>query len=144
MKRILFLFLSVFLVSAFQSKSQETLLISGRIHDSVNATTLAGAYVRIKGSNTGVVTNKDGVFTLKTAQKIPFTLTISFVGYKTQEFNITNTTSPLSISLNAENSYVNEVVVTASRVSESILKSPVTIEKLGLLNNLLHQHFLMP
>jgi outer membrane receptor protein involved in Fe transport len=132
MKRILFLFLSVFLVSAFQSKSQETLLISGRIHDSVNATTLAGAYVRIKGSNTGVVTNKDGVFTLKTAQKIPFTLTISFVGYKTQEFNITNTTSPLSISLNAENSYVNEVVVTASRVSESILKSPVTIEKLDI------------
>ena len=114
------------------ANAQETYLISGKIYDSVNTQFLAGASVKIKGSEKAVIATADGSFQIKTAQKLPLTLVVSYIGYKSQEFNIASAGSALSISLNAENSYINEVVVTASRIAESILRSPVTIEKMDL------------
>jgi len=131
MKKTSLLVLFVLLL-LIQSKAQDNYLISGRIHDSTNAQSLAGAVIKIKGSHKTVIANTDGSFEIKATQKLPITLTVSYIGYKTQEFLIINLSSPLSISLNVENAYVNEVVVTASRVPESILKSPVTIEKLDI------------
>jgi len=117
MKKTSLLVLFVLLL-LIQSKAQDNYLISGRIHDSTNAQSLAGAVIKIKGSHKTVIANTDGSFEIKATQKLPITLTVSYIGYKTQEFLITNLSSPLSISLNVENAYVNEVVVTASRVSD--------------------------
>ena len=114
------------------ANAQETYLISGKIYDSVNTQFLAGASVKIKGSDKVVIAAADGSFQIKTAQKLPLTFVVSYIGYKSQEFNIASAGSALNISLNAENSYINEVVVTASRIAESILRSPVTIEKMDL------------
>ncbi len=130
-KLIIFIFISTF-AFYLTANAQETYIISGKIFDSVNAQLLSGASVRIKGADKAVIANADGSFQLKTAQKLPLTLIVSYIGYKAQEFTVSNSSSPLNISLNSENSYINEVVVTASRISESILKSPVTIEKLDL------------
>ena len=43
-----------------------------------------------------------------------------------------NVSNPISLSLNTQNILNDQVVVTASRVPESILRSPVTIQKLDL------------
>jgi outer membrane receptor protein involved in Fe transport len=118
---------------ALQGLSQGAYIISGKIQDSVNAQSLAGATIRIKGTKIATAAREDGSFEIKVFQKLPVTLLVSSLGYKTQEFVVNeNTTSKISISLYAQNQYAGQVVVTASRRSESILKSPVTIEKLDL------------
>jgi iron complex outermembrane receptor protein len=116
-----------------QTLAQDPYVISGRIYDSATNTALVSASIRVKGSTRGTVTSEDGTFHLKTAQKLPLTLIVSNIGYKALEFEVTqNGTQGITIALNARTVLVNQVVVTASRVSESILRSPVTIEKLDV------------
>ncbi len=114
--------------------AQDSYVISGKIADSLNSHSLGGASVRIKGTSSGTVARDDGSFQLKTAKKFPIVLVISSIGYKSQEFVVDETAvaNGLSLSLNTQQVLVDQVVVTASRVSESILRSPVTIEKLDL------------
>lgn len=127
-------FLTLTLVSLFLgAEAQDPYLISGKIFDSVNNQALGGASIRIKGSAAGTVAGNDGSFQLKTTQKLPLTLIFTSIGYKSQEFTVREEgTKGITISLNSQNVLVDQVVVTASRVSESILRSPVTIEKLDL------------
>ncbi|MFL9482533.1 TonB-dependent receptor [Chitinophagaceae bacterium LWZ2-11] len=125
--------LTAFLFTALQSFSQGAYTISGKIQDSTHTQTLAGAVIKIKGSPVAVTSKEDGSFEIKAFQKLPITLQVSYVGYKTQEFVVSdNNASKISISLYAQNQYAGQVIVSASRVSESILKSPVTIEKLDI------------
>ena len=127
-----FFFTIIFMAGIQLAQAQTAFVISGKISDSSQGS-LAGASIRIKGSNSGTVAAEDGSFQLKTTRKLPVTLLVSSVGYKTQEFMITESNpANVSILLNAEKVLVDQVVVTASRVSESIMKSPVTIEKLDL------------
>ncbi|MDB5229267.1 MAG: TonB-dependent receptor [Chitinophagaceae bacterium] len=130
MKKLLLGLLFVLLFTSLSA--QETYTLSGRIFDSTNQKGLISASVRIKGTGSGAVTNDNGDFLLKTIHKIPLTLLVSSVGYKTQEFFVSRNTSSLSIALNAETVLVDQLVVTASRKAESILRSPVTIEKLDI------------
>lgn len=118
---------------ALSAAAQDPYIISGKIYDSLNNQSLAGASIRIKNSNSGTVAKDDGSFQIKTTQKLPLTLIVTSIGYKTQEFTVTETAgSGLTLSLNSQSLLVDQVVVTASRISESILRSPVTIEKLDL------------
>ncbi len=127
----LLLLFTVFI--SLRAAAQDPYIISGKIYDSVNNQSLGGASIKIRGSNTGTIAKDDGSFQIKTTQKLPLTLIVTSVGYKTQEFTVAdNGVSGISISLNTQSLLVDQVVVTASRVSESILRSPVTIEKLDL------------
>ncbi len=128
------LFLSLFIVGAFTVTAQDSYIISGKIADSTNSQSLSGASIRIKGTSSGAVAREDGSFQLKTAKKFPIVLVVSSIGYKSQEFVVdeNSVANGLSLSLNTQQVLVDQVVVTASRVSESILRSPVTIEKLDL------------
>ena len=65
-------------------------------------------------------------------QKFPFLVVITSVGFSPQEIEIRNANSKLAIQLTSQTFLANEVVVTASRTSEKILKSPVSIEKLDI------------
>ncbi|MFC0185709.1 TonB-dependent receptor plug domain-containing protein [Pseudarcicella hirudinis] len=69
---------------------------------------------------------------MKTKLKFPFKLVFSYVGYATQEFEVKSLSDQLNIELVTQSILGQEVVVTASRVEESILKSPVAIEKLDI------------
>ncbi len=88
--------------------------------------------VFVRGTVTGTTTNAAGEFILRTRLKFPFNLVISMLGYQSQEFNITEPGSKLDIALVTQTLLGKEVVVTASRVEESILRSPVAIEKLDV------------
>ncbi len=124
---IIALFFSVSIASA-----QGAYIISGKIHDTSNTQILSGATVKIKGTNFTTTTKENGSFEIKAFQKLPITLVVSYVGYVTQEFTINDNASKLSFGLYAQNQFAGQVVVSASRVAESILKSPVTIEKLDI------------
>jgi iron complex outermembrane recepter protein len=125
---------SLLIILSTQLNAQDSYIISGKISDSVNNLQLGGASIKIKGSQNGVTAKNDGSFQIKSNQKLPITLIVTSVGYKTQEFvvNDNNNASGISIALNTQNLLIDPVVITASRVSESILRSPVTIEKLDL------------
>lgn len=92
---------------------------------------LIGASILVKGTGSGTSTDFDGNFIIVTNEALPFTLVISYVGYNSKEQRITQSTTLLVI-LEPEDQIFSEVVVSASRVEEKILESPVTIEKLDL------------
>ena len=118
--------------AAGNSFAQESALveISGQVIQEETKEPLAGVSVQIKGTVAGTVTSSSGDFKLRTRLKFPFKLVFSSVGFQEQEFEVTGLGSKLSIALSTQTVLGKEVVVTASRVAESILKSPVAIEKL--------------
>lgn len=129
-KRSLLLVLLV-LAGVTSAVAQST--ISGKVKDT-SGEGLAGVNIVVKGTVTGTITNNDGEFNLKISQSPPFTLSFSFIGYQSQELEINDAnTSNIDITLEEQTLLGQEIVVSASRVEESILRSPVTIEKMDLL-----------
>lgn len=129
--KYLSLSLTFMIITVFLS-AQDIYTLSGTLKEGQGNTPLAGAVIRIKNSSSVTTTNDDGSFQIKTTATLPLTIQVSSLGYATQEFVISNKNSPIVLSLNVQNAYASLVVVTASRIPENILKSPVSIEKLSL------------
>jgi outer membrane receptor protein involved in Fe transport len=134
MKKIFF---TVLITLSFFSKhlfAQDNTIIeiSGQVTDQEHKQPLPDVSVQVKGTIAGAVTNSNGSFVLRTKTKFPFTLVFSSIGFKQQELEIKSLGSNLQVALATQTVLGNEVVVTASRVPESILKSPVAIEKLDI------------
>ena len=120
----------LFVLSATTAYGQST-KITGSITDERD-NPVAGANIVVKGKVTGTITDAKGNFVLLTAQAPPFTISISMVGFQRQELEVTSTAANLSVKLIESSEVMDEVVVSASRVEESILQSPVSIEKMSL------------
>lgn len=126
-------FLSLFFIPAtIFAQGNNFIIVSGTIVQQETKTSLQGVSVLVKGTVTGTLTDSKGEFSLRTRARYPFTLVFSSIGFETQEFEITGPESKLNIELLTQTVLGKEVVVTASRVEESILKSPVAIEKLDI------------
>lgn len=110
----------------------QSVVISGNVSDEATREPLMGVNITIKGKLAGTVTDTRGNFTFTTNTDLPFTLVISMVGYQSQEKEITNGESDLTITLQEQVIMGQEVVVSASRMEESILQSPVSIEKMDI------------
>ncbi len=133
-KKIIYIFtFQLFLLQLFSFAQSDNLIeIAGRVTDQQSRQPLPDVSVSIKGTVTGTITNAAGNFVLRTKEKLPFILLISSVGFKQQEFEVKTLGSNLQIALSTQTVLGSEVVVTASRVAENILKSPVAIEKLDI------------
>jgi len=116
-------------IICFISSAYAQTVIKGKVLDN-NKEAVIGANVVVKGTTIGTTTDLDGNFELTTEQKPPFDIEISYLGYSTQSFAITQNVTDLNVSLAEESNMLNEVVISASRVEEKILESPVTVEKL--------------
>ncbi|MCB0492819.1 MAG: TonB-dependent receptor [Cyclobacteriaceae bacterium] len=126
-----YLFSFFFLVLSISSFAQTQ--ISGVIKDD-NGEPLTGVNIVIKGRVIGTITDLNGNFNLSVNENPPMTMVVSFIGFRTQEINITEAnTSGLDISMEEQTLLGQEVVVSASRVEESIMESPVSIEKMDIL-----------
>ncbi len=102
---------------------------TGTITDAETKKPLAGASVTIKGKNTGTISNTQGFFSLKTSTKPPFTLVFTMIGFERQTIDVTDN-NPINVSLKAGDELLQQVVISASRIEENILKSPISIEKI--------------
>ena len=118
--------LLIFFLTSFTMMAQT--VIKGKVTDGKEA--VIGANVSIKGTTEGTVTDIDGKFELTTNQPVPLTLSITMVGMATSELQIDGSKDDVNVTLSEETSLLNDVVVSASRVEEKILESPVTIEKM--------------
>ena len=108
-----------------------SVILSGKVVGE-NSEGLAAASISVKGVLKGTITDSSGRFSLVINQKFPFTVVISSIGFAPQEIEIRGASSKLAIQLTSQTFLANQVVVTASRTSEKILKSPVSIEKLDI------------
>lgn len=124
--------LAVLMCSTANTQTVALIEISGTVLNQEKSEPLPDVSVQIKGSVTGTITDKTGSFILRTKQKLPFTLVFSSVGFKAQELEVKSLGSKLQVAMVTQTVLGNEVVVTASRLPESILKSPVAIEKLDI------------
>ncbi len=112
MKKILLAkLLILFTVLSLRGYAQE-LTVSGKVSDAAGGE-IAGVNVVVKGTTRGTTTNDKGEYSI-TVDKGK-TLTFSYIGYVTKEV-VANATI-LNLSLTAEATALNEVVVTALGIS---------------------------
>ncbi|HZY81488.1 MAG TPA: TonB-dependent receptor [Cyclobacteriaceae bacterium] len=131
MKRLLPLLLTLFIL-VFNANAQNT-TITGTITDDKDQP-IAGANVIIKGKIAGSTTDATGKFEINTTTQPPLTLVVSMIGYAKQEIEVTSASSAVSAKLAESTEVMDEMVFAASRVDESILESPVSIEKMDILD----------
>jgi iron complex outermembrane receptor protein len=113
-------------------KAQDLIEISGIVTAQDGTEPLNGVAVQIKGKAIGTVTDGKGAFVLRVKERPPFTLAFTSIGYTPKEITVSGTDARVNVALATRTVLENEVVVTASRVPESILRSPVAIQKLDI------------
>ncbi len=108
--------------------------VSGQVMDA-DGEPLPGVNVVVKGTIVGMPTDSEGLFELTVRQDLPLTLVFSAVGFQTQELLVNESNSSnISIEMVEQTIYGSDIVVSASRVEESIIDAPVTIEKMDVLS----------
>lgn len=123
--------LLVLLTMTISMAFAQSITISGTVTDKQTNETLPGVSINVKGKSIGTSTNVDGKFTLTTTESAPFTIVISYLGYKSIEQEVRASATGLVFSLEAQSILGQEVIVAASRTPERILESPVSIERYG-------------
>lgn len=106
--------------------------VAGKVTDESKKEELAGISIAVKGKVIGTITDQKGQFSLTTSTPTPFTIAVSSVGFQTQEIVIDGNRTDLAIALKEQVTIGQEIVVSASRVEESVLKSPVSVERLDI------------
>lgn len=106
--------------------------ITGMVTHATSGIPLTGVSIQVKGKVIGTTTGSDGRFTLTINDVPPFELLITSIGFSAQERVVTDVSMPLNIQMSEQTFITEEVVVSASRVEESVLQSPVSIEKIGV------------
>ncbi|GGD65453.1 hypothetical protein GCM10011514_31880 [Emticicia aquatilis] len=106
--------------------------MSGTVTDANTKEPLIGVSVQVKGKVIGTITNSKGEFAFNVSTPPPFSIVISSVGYESQEVSVSGNSASINIALKEQAVLGQEVVVSASRVEESVLKSPAAIEKMDI------------
>lgn len=119
------------LFCSYSTFSQSSVTITGTVRNSVNQEKVPAVSVTVKGSAIGTFTDDKGNFRLTTAQPLPLVLIFTSIGFESQEVTVANAATPIQVSFHPASLLGAEVVVSASRVPERILESPVSIERVG-------------
>ncbi|MEL6556752.1 MAG: carboxypeptidase-like regulatory domain-containing protein [Bacteroidota bacterium] len=129
--RLAFLLSVICLTGLTELYAQRT-VISGNIVDE-SGESLIGVNILVKGTVNGTISDVQGNFSLSVSSAPPITLVVTSIGYQAQEIEITSATvNDMKITMAESVLIGQEVVVSASRVEESILQSPVSIEKMDI------------
>lgn len=113
MRYFLLLFFTLFVTLEIAAQTK----VSGRVVDNSNQP-VAFANVLFAHANEGTITDENGRFYLE-SKSTHTTLTVSFVGFKTKEIELTSkTTYDLQIILEDEASQLDEVVVYGGKLSK--------------------------
>ncbi|MCD9577079.1 SusC/RagA family TonB-linked outer membrane protein [Flavobacterium soyae] len=102
------------LLTSLQFKAQNTTpliqsKLDGTVVDDITNQPIIGASVTIKGTTHGVQTDAEGKFYFQTGQKFPYTLIVSYIGYKKLEVIVEK--NPVTIHLKEERQELDELVV---------------------------------
>jgi len=95
--------------SAQQTTPLINSVLEGRVIDATTMEPLSGATIDIAGITHSTKTDEDGRFRFVTGQKFPYTLVVTYIGYKTS--NVVVDGSPVTISLKQDATVLDDVVV---------------------------------
>lgn len=123
------IFLFFLLMLGLGAYSQTT--VNGNVTDE-NGQPIPGANVVIVGKTIGTTADFDGNFVLETSEVPPFQLRITSIGYSEATVDITTNNQTISVVLDETQTFLDEVVISASRTPERIFESPVTVERMGI------------
>lgn len=116
----------------------QSLQVTGKVTSKITGEGLANATVTVKGTNNGTTTDESGNFTITLPAGGSKVLVVSYTGMAAQEITV-NGSGPVSVSLDAQASTLNEVVVigygtqSRSRVTSAI--SSVKAEQLATVSS---------
>ncbi len=116
--------------SLSQDVIAQSVTVSGVVQNSATSEKAAAVSVTIQGAEGGTYTDDRGNFKV-TVPSLPVTLIFSSIGFAQQEVRVTSASKELSISMEPSNSLGQEVIVSASRTPQKILKSPVSVERVS-------------
>ena len=114
----------------FSANAQSASTITGTVKNANTSESLSAVTVTVKGGTAGTFTDDKGNFKLSVT-KFPVTLVISSVGFESKEVVVSNSKANVAVSLTQGYVLGSDVVVSASRVAERILESPVSIERVS-------------
>jgi hypothetical protein len=106
--------------------------LSGNVKNAATNEIVPSVSVEIKGTDAGTFTDDKGNFRITTSRPLPLTLIFSSIGYDPQEITVSSGTQSLSVELVPGSSLGVEVIVSASRVPQRLLESPVTVERINI------------
>ncbi|MDR0815545.1 MAG: TonB-dependent receptor [Bacteroidales bacterium] len=87
-------------------------VIKGRVVDGKSSEPVIGVTIFQKGTTNGAVTDVNGDFSIKTTGELPVTVSVSFVGYTTQEIEVYDLSEPVVVPLSENLNFLEQVVVT--------------------------------
>ena len=108
--------------------------LQGQVISQNTGEALIGANVAVKNRLVGTITDARGNFDLTLRIEPPFTLVFSCMGYSPTEVEIDGDNFDMAIRLEEQTLFGEEIVISASRIEQNILASPVSIEKLSLID----------
>ncbi|MFQ5603277.1 MAG: SusC/RagA family TonB-linked outer membrane protein [bacterium] len=111
---LLALLFSVFSVSAVLGQVLE---IAGTVTEAETGEGLPGANIAVKGTNLGTASDVNGKFNIRLPNFTQATLEVSFIGFKTLEVNVTESTNNLAIAMEEDILKTSEVVITGLATS---------------------------
>jgi outer membrane receptor protein involved in Fe transport len=124
-----FRFLALTLAAGFFSlTSFAQQIIKGNVKNASNSENVGAVSVEVKGSTKSTYTDANGNFNI-TVPSLPVTLIVTSVGYESKEVEVTE--NFVAISLKTSLALGQEIVVSASRLPQRILESPVSVERLS-------------
>ncbi|MFM6941915.1 MAG: carboxypeptidase-like regulatory domain-containing protein, partial [Aquirufa sp.] len=106
--------------------------IGGKVTDADSKEPLIGVSIGVKGAVTGTISDSKGNFSLSTNKPGALTIVISMVGYERQEIPVKGNKTDFQIALKEQATLGQDVVVSASRVEESVMQSPVSVERMDI------------
>ena len=114
-----------------QSQPVTKLTISGTVRDKSNGEALIGATIYIKELKTGGTTNAYGFYSLNVKPDL-YTLVFSYMGYQSLEKKIElKKGQTINIELEKQETLLDEVVITANKAADNILKPEMSVNKLN-------------
>ena len=133
-QRLLFICLQSFVLLYFipiksqAQNQQEKIVLSGKVVDS-NKVPLLGATIVVSELHIGASTDFDGLYHLEVS-KLPITLEVSYMGYKTQEIEVLNSEFQY-IELVQDANTLSEVVITALGMEREERKLGYSQQEIG-------------
>lgn len=111
---------------------QQLIELSGIIKNTDTQKGIATVKVQVENTEDTTLTDQQGNFKIRTRVKVPFRIIINKEGFTSQTVEILSLSHKIAVELNPQNAIIDEVVISASRVPEKVLRSPIAIEKIDI------------
>ncbi len=131
MRKITFFFASLLLsvLFCYNPVQAQGIKLTGSVSHANDGEKLPSVSVKLSGTTQGTTTNDKGEFIIQVPH-LPVTLIFSSVGFETQNITVTSNQN-ITVQLVPGEILGEEVTVSASRVAERSIESPVTLERLS-------------